>query len=180
MFMFAPMQTTLSPWESSAELDVTCNLNVVIAFEDVAAGRHAQQFYEHLTKRLGADFEFTRFQWNFNLLKDANVRDVAARDAATADIVIIAAHGDHDLPEHFRSWVQLWLGRNANPMALVALFDRPNCCEITRTLIRSYLNDVARIGGMDFFTEPENTHESGTEDCLGQFAQMGVGKSLGA
>ena len=117
MFIFAAMQTTLcSQWDGSSELDITCNLNVVIAFEDVAAGKHAQRFYEYLTERLGADFEFTRYQWNFSLLKDPNVREVAARDAATADIVIVATHGDNDVPDHFKSWIKMWLGRNANPM----------------------------------------------------------------
>ena len=172
------MQTTLSQWDSSAELDVTCNLNVVIAFEDVSAGKHAQRFYEYLSERLGGEFEFTRYQWNFSLLKDANVREVAARDAATADIIIVATHGDHDLPDHFKSWIQLWLGKNANPMALVALFDRPNSCEITRALIRSYLNDVARVGGMEFFAEPDNSPNFEPDNCVDRLAAMGLRATL--
>lgn len=174
MFIFAAMQTTLcSQWDGSSELDITCNLNVVIAFEDVAAGKHAQRFYEYLTQRLGADFEFTRYQWNFSLLKDPNVREVAARDAVTADIVIIATHGDADLPEHFRSWIKMWVGRNANPMALVALFDRRVECDITRMLVRSYLNDVARIGGMEFFTEPDNSPNFDPA-CLERLVEIGA------
>ena len=172
------MQTTLSQWDSSAELDVTCNLNVVIAFEDVSAGKHAQRFYEYLSERLGNEFEFTRYQWNFSLLKDANVREVAARDAATADIIIVATHGDHDLPDHFKSWIQLWLGKNANPMALVALFDRPNSCEITRALTRSYLNDVARVGGMEFFAEPDTSPNFEPDNCIDRLAAMGLRATL--
>ena len=152
------MQTTLFPErEGSQGLQITCNINVVIAFEDATAGKHAEAFYEHLKERLGAEFDFTRYQWSFNLLEDLHVRDVAAHDAATADIVIVATHGDGELPEHVDAWFQGWVGRNAGPMALVALFDRPAECAETREDLRSSLARMAQTGGMDFFAEPENS-----------------------
>src|SRR5688572_1006560 len=135
-------------------LKITCNLNVVIAFEDAAAGKHAEGFYEHLKKRLGADFEFTRYQWSFTLLENPCVRDAAAHDAATADIVILATHGEADLPDHVRAWFQGWVGRNASPMALVALFDQPTSSRAARAELRSALECLAQAGGMDFFAEP--------------------------
>ena len=81
------MQTTVfSEREGNQELRITCNINVVIAFEDAAAGKHAEAFYEHLKERLGAEFEFTRYQWSFALLQDPDVRDAAAHDAAVAEV----------------------------------------------------------------------------------------------
>jgi len=152
------MQTTLLAEHGGEEgLQINCNLNVVIVFEDAAAGNHADSFYEHLTDRLGSDFEFTHYQWSFNLLKDTSVRDVAAHDAAMADIVILATHGDAELPEQVDEWFQAWVGRNAGPMALVALFDRPAACPDTREEVRSSLARIAQCGGMDFFAEPENS-----------------------
>src|SRR5687768_14854731 len=120
------MQTTLfSEREGGQGMETTCNINVVVAFQDAAAGKHAEAFYEHLKQTLGGEFEFTRYQWSFALLQDAGVRDAAAHDAATADIVIISTHGDTELPEHVDCWFQGWVGRNTSPMALVGLFDRP-------------------------------------------------------
>src|SRR5687767_11702484 len=107
------MQTTLFSQRHDQGMQITCNINVVIAFEDEAAGKHANAFYDHLGERLAADFEFTRYQWSFSLLKDAGVRGAAAHDAATADIVIIATHGNSELPEHVDCWFQEWVGRNA-------------------------------------------------------------------
>ena len=148
------MQTTLfAQREGSNELEITCNLNVVIAFEDVVAGKHAQRFYEYLTDRLGADFEFTRHQWNFSLVKDPAIREVAARDASSADIVIVAMHGEGSLPEYIKSWIDLWAGKNANPTALVALFDRRAGSTEGRQSVRAYLHSA----GMEFFAEPDNS-----------------------
>ena len=152
------MQTTLfSEREGGDGMQITCNINVVIAFEDAIAGKHAEAFYEHLKERLGTEFDFTRYQWSFNLLEDNQVRDVAAHDAATADIVIVATHGDSDLPEHVDAWFQAWVGRNAGPMALVALFDQPALCAEGREDLRSSLARIAQTGGMDFFAEPDNS-----------------------
>ena len=152
------MQTSLrSHRGGDDELQINCNINVVIAFEDPAAGEHAESFYEHLTRRLGTEFGFTRYQWSFSLLKDASVRDAAADDAAMADIVIIATHGDAELPEHVDAWLQAWIGRNTGPMALVALFDQPAHDPETREELRSALSRIAQTGGMDFFAEPDNS-----------------------
>lgn len=159
--MVAVMQTTLfSEREGYEGLEITCNINVVVAFEDAAAGKYAEAFYEHLKTRLGCDFEFTRYQWSFALLEDRSVRDVAARDAATADIVIIATHGDRELPDYVDDWFQSWIGRNAGPMAMVALFDRPTTSMETREEVRSALARIAQTGGMDFFAEPSNSPDT--------------------
>lgn len=155
------MQTTLLSEHGGEEsLQINCNINVVIAFEDSTVGDHAEAFYERLAAKLGREFEFTRYQWSFNLLKDTSVREVAAHDAAMADIVILATHGDAELPEHVDDWFQAWVGRNAGPMALVALFDRPAACTHTRQEIRSTLARIAQNGGMDFFAEPENSPDT--------------------
>ena len=93
---------------------------------------------------------------SFALLQDPGVRDAAAQDAAVADIVIIAAHGDSELPEHVDYWFQAWVGRNASPMAMVALFDRPTASAEVREEVRASLARIAQTGGMDFFAEPEH------------------------
>jgi hypothetical protein len=151
------MQSSLfTEREGEEGLPITCNVNVVIAFEDATAGKYADHFYDRLKERLGVEFEFTRYQWSFALLQDPGVRDAAAQDAAMADIVIIATHGDSELPEHVDYWFQAWVGRNANPMALVALFDQPAASAEVREEVRSSLARVAQTAGMDFFAEPEH------------------------
>jgi len=165
------MQTTLFSQQDGHEgMEITCNIKVVIAFEDAAAGRHAQGFYDHLKERLGAEFEFTRYQWSFNLLQDALVSDAAAQDAALADIVIIATHGTSELPKHVDRWFQAWVGRNAGPMALVALFDQPSVSAETREEVRASLARIAQTASMDFFAEPPHSPGETKADFINRLA----------
>jgi hypothetical protein len=165
------MQTTLfSQREGDEEMQITCNINVVIAFEDEVAGRYASAFYEHLNERLGDDFEFIRYQWSFSLLRDEGVRTAAAHDTSAADIVIIATHGDRELPEQVGLWFQQWVGRNAGPMALVALFDCPAVLAEARDKVRSALGHIAQAGGMDFFAEPDSTARGTETDFINRLA----------
>lgn len=160
------MQSSLGALIENDHPAVVCNLNVVVVFEDAAAGEHAGTFYNHLKQRLGSNFDLTRFQWSFSLLDEYLVRDVAAHDAASADIVILATHGDADLPEHVRSWFQSWVGRNPNPSALVLLFDQPATCAAARAELRSALQTLAAAGGMDFFGEPDDSRNHSRTDFI--------------
>jgi hypothetical protein len=165
------MQAPLFSQQDGREgTEMTCNINVVIAFEDAAAGKHAQAFYDHLKERLGAEFEFTRYQWSFNLLEDSLVSNAAAQDAAMTDIVIIATHGTSQLPEHVDRWFQAWVGRNAGPMALVALFDQPTVSSETREEVRSSLARIAQTAGMDFFAEPPHSPGETKTDFINRLA----------
>ena len=165
------MQTTVScQGEGNDAMEIICNINVVVAFEDAPAGKYAQAFYDHVKERLGAEFEFTRYQWSFNLLEDPHVRETAAQDAAMADIVIVVTHGASKLPQHVDSWFQAWVGRNAGPMALVALFDQPAVSPEMRDEVRSSLALIAQTGGMDFFAEPDNSPSQTGTDFINRLA----------
>jgi hypothetical protein len=156
--------------EGDEAMEITCNINVVIVFEDAAAGKHAQHFYDHLKDRLGAEFELTRYQWSFNLLEDPHVRDAAAQDATMADIVIIVTHGTSELPEHVDRWLQGWGGRNAGPVALVALFDQPAASSEMREEVRASLARIAQNGGMDFFAQPEDSPSETKTEFINRLA----------
>ena len=151
------MQTTLFPFsKSSTELDITSTIQVVIAFEDLAAGKRGKQVYDYLTHRL-TDFEFDHEVWKFSALECPRLLESAARQAAAADIVMLALHGNNELPSVVKDWIELWVGQNGNPMALVVLFDREceDAPEMKRT--RSYLEQVAARGKMDLFVQSQKS-----------------------
>jgi hypothetical protein len=130
-------------------------LHILIVAEDVAASRHAQQVYSRLVRQLGDDFDFDPHVWEFGALADPELRAAAAQEAVRSDVIIIAGHGRAELPPHVTAWIQLWLGRNANPPALVALFGATGSLGRNRAAICAHLQEVARRGRMDFFCEPE-------------------------
>ena len=163
------MQTTLFPFsKSSTELDITSTIQVVIAFEDLAAGKRGKQVYDFLTHRL-TDFEFDHEVWKFSALNCQGVMESAARQAAAADIIMLALHGSNPLPEALKNWIELWLGQNGNPMALVVLFNEDS--EATSEMIetRAYLEGVARRGKLDLFMQPQKSKKMEFEDTRPHF-----------
>ena len=130
-------------------------ISVVVAYEDLEAGKYARGVCASLERNLGEKNCFLSELWKFDLLAVPGFREIAAHDAALADIIFISCHGSADMPAEVKAWVELWLGRQAAACALVALFDRS--AESARRLgaIQDYLATVAKRGGMEFFAQPD-------------------------
>ncbi|MSU33879.1 MAG: hypothetical protein EXS36_01990 [Pedosphaera sp.] len=61
------------------------SLRVVIAYEDLAAGKQAMSLIIQLGNEFGDDIKFTPLPWSFALLADVDWRAVAASDAVRAE-----------------------------------------------------------------------------------------------
>jgi hypothetical protein len=141
----APMQDR-SPDPNLVNLD-NVSIKIVIAYDSAATGRRAEAIYERLASRLGRNFDFEQRLWRFDVLEEENLRAEAARDAADADIVIVATNENRKLPEGVQNWLESSLQQHRGAAALVALLDHPSAP------VQPYLEEVARRGGMDFFAQ---------------------------
>jgi hypothetical protein len=153
IFCFMQRTISFSPVPPS-ELDVNPSIDVVIAYEDFETGKHAKSTYDFLVEHLGQECQFTNQMWKFDVLGIANLRQMAAKDAAQADIVIISCH-ERELPSEVKAWIELWLAEASHPIALVALIAPCDPSPTGTTPLRSYLTAVAQRGGMELFLQPE-------------------------
>ena len=120
------MQNTLTfPPLKSAEREAAPAFNVVIAYEDFETGKNAKKTYDFLVEHLGHECEFNNQMWKFDVLALPKLKEIAARDAAEADIIIIAAHGTCELPSEVKSWIDRWL--REKPRAIIHI---TNACAI--------------------------------------------------
>ena len=133
--------------------------NVLIAYEDFETGKHAKKTYDFLVENLGHDCRFTNQMWKFDVLSIPKLREIAVKDALTADIIILSSHGD-ELPGHVAAWIESWLREAHNALALVALFDGANTTGGQLRATREYLARVAERGKMEFFSQPQNWADS--------------------
>ena len=158
------MQHTLSePSLNAANQETNSQFNVVIVYEDFETGKHAKKTYDVLVEHLGHECELNHQMWKFEVLRLPKLKEIAARDAAQADIILIASHGGSDLPAEVKDWLDLWLRDSGEPLALVALFDRPR----EHTLaIRSYLAKIARKARVAFFAQPDDWPQHSEEGLL--------------
>src|SRR4051812_35855142 len=160
------------------------NFRVVIAYEDLAAGKNARHTYDYVAHQLGYDCQFTNEMWNFDVLGIPRLREMAARDAVHADMIIIACHGDRPLPDSLKSWIELWMSEEVNSIALVTLFDPAHLSTPVARAIREYLAQVAQRANMEFFTQtgpgPDHNHGGGLLKALPTWTQGEVNDRLSA
>jgi hypothetical protein len=162
------MQTTTNPIdESEPELKNNPTFNVVIVYEDFESGMRARMTWERCLPDLDHQFTIRSSMWKFDVLQLPRLRDIAAHDAAAADMVIISTHGEGELALAVRRWIELWLSQRANnSTALVALHDQNWTDDGKLSPVCAYLRRVAEKGNMDFFFKAgdwrNETFEHGT------------------
>ncbi len=148
--MLRVMQSLSFPPFGPSDRDFNSALNVVIAYEDLETGKRAMKTYEYMVQQLGEDCLFANQMWKFDVLAVPKLKDIAAKDAAAAEIIIISAHGGRDLPAEVKSWIEMWLGYKTEASALVALFDG----DTEFNPARAYLEDIASRAQIEFFCQP--------------------------
>jgi hypothetical protein len=152
------------------DMETIPTFNVVIAYEDFESSKTAKKTYDYLTENLGAAYYLSNKLWKFEVLEHPQLRELASRDAATADIVMVASHGSDPLPEGVKAWIHSWPEGKSNALALVALFDaetdRPENAKATR----DYLQQVAQRNQMEFFAQPaEVVARTGSPSVIRRF-----------
>ena len=133
-----------------SEKEVNSALNVVIAYEDLETGKRAIKTYEYMVKQLGDECLFSNQMWKFDVLAVPKLKEIAAKDAAAADIIIVSAHEGNQLPLEVKAWMESWLSYKSQASALVGLFGN----ESVNNPVRNYLAEIARRAKIEFFCQP--------------------------
>src|SRR5258708_21220522 len=90
------------------ELNDRPKFNVVIIYEDRAAGRRAKHFYDNLIHELEDECDFCLDLWNFQVLAISAIWDSAVQVAGQADFVILSLHGKAGLPVEIGELIKTW------------------------------------------------------------------------
>lgn len=154
-FIVSFMQRTLTiPPLGVSDVDSSPVFNVVIAYEDFESGKQAMKTYDFLAQNFGSDCHFTNQMWKFDVLSIPKLREIAVKDAALADIIIISC-GVDALPAHVKTWIESWVVQPNNPLALVALFEDTHDGLERSASARDYLANLAQHAGIEFFARPD-------------------------
>ena len=131
-------------------------LALLAAFEDSVTGMRVKDFCHDLSRNLGQQCEIVQHVWLFNTLRLRELQEIAAEEASACDLVIISVHQAEDLPDEVKSWIELWLKhKGGNHAVLLALLDADY--EQDPGATHTYLQDVARRGGMKFLVETKES-----------------------
>ncbi len=110
--------------DEAALSEIPLKLGVLLVYEDFAAGLRARQALDHWSRQLELEADLHIDLWRFDLLRDPDCRAQAAKEAAAADIILFAAHGQSELTAEVKAWLQQWLDWKAQqPTALIVSLD---------------------------------------------------------
>jgi hypothetical protein len=101
--------TPILPERANLAIQLQPTFRCVLIYENAAAGKCGEHFYQNLLAAVDADCASTRNLWSFSALTIPEMRNVAASAAATAEIVIFALSGEEELPAHVKEWIEMWL-----------------------------------------------------------------------
>jgi hypothetical protein len=141
-------------------------LNAVMAYEETSTPERAKEAWSHLVCTLKGRYGPELPLWKFDVLRTPELRDVAATDAARADMILIATRGGGELPAEVKTWIEVWIAQKREAQdeqsTLAVLFDAPPDKVGAFALAQfAYLQRVARRGSMDFlvstFDQPGET-----------------------
>lgn len=128
-------------------------LSIAVLYEDRECGRKAKRTCDLLVDNLDQRHSMRQQMWRFDVLSVPKLREMAARDVLTADVVVISCRGSYPLPPEVSESLEQWLAGPSQGLALVALFES-SATEAWKTVqLRQELELAARRAGVEFFCE---------------------------
>jgi len=140
-------------------------VKLVIGYEDFVTGQRAMRSCQYLIERLGHQFEVLTDLWKFDLLRMPRLRDIAAQDAAQADVVMISTHGCGELPSEVKSWITALSEADSCRKALVVLLDAEEQSTTEKSQVHSFLQRIAGDMDMDFFVQRSSVAKPQTDSA---------------
>jgi hypothetical protein len=127
-------------------------LALLATFEDSSTGTRVKEFCRDLSRQLGQDCRIIEHVWLFNMFRLRELREIAAEEAAAADLIVISMHDAERLPDDVQAWVDLWLRhKGERKPVLMALLEPAK--EGARRTLQTCLQEAAREGGIDLLVQ---------------------------
>jgi hypothetical protein len=132
------------------------SLTVFAAYEDSFTAARGLEFCRALAKALGQDCKIMQHVWLFDEFRVPKLKEIAAGEAAVADLVVISAHRHEDLPQELKAWMEMWLALGSRrPPVILALLD-PAAPGLSGA-IETYLEDVAKSENIEFLVSRDES-----------------------
>jgi len=84
---------------------------IVTFYEDFMAATRAYQTFDWLVHTFGGNLPVTTTSWSFAMLGKSRLTDAVLRTSPSADVLVISANGDKDLPAHVALWMDRCISR---------------------------------------------------------------------
>ena len=146
------MHTAISDPRVWERLRGASQLALLEAFEDAATASRIREFRHDLLQLVGNRCQIVEHVWLCNMFRFHELQEIAAEEAAVADLVVIAVHDAPSLPDEVKGWMELWLRQKStrNTVLLALLESTPDAGPGP---VEAYLKEAAKRGGIEFVVE---------------------------
>jgi hypothetical protein len=128
--------------------------SVMVVYEDPESREAAVRFCDGLIEKFWDRYGFYLSWWSFASLIELSSAEVHLEKALEADLIVVAANPEGDLPAPVQTWFETWIGRRVDREgAIVALNDPGPGTEQARASKFIYLRNVAHRARMDYLTQ---------------------------
>jgi len=129
----------------------------VVTYDNFDSGIRAKEILDRLARALGSQLTMNISMWKFDVLELDKLQDMAANDAAEADIIIISTSGVGELCPGVQQWIERWLSRKQpESSAFVSLNEADPDGTAESPAVGEYLQNVASRGNLSFFSQRGN------------------------
>jgi len=126
--------------------------NVVIAYENAAAGLRAMRIFSKLADDHRGELAFQTQIWRFDVLDDPVWRKKAEKDAMKADMLVISIESEAELPASVQGWLTAYQSQKSRgSRAVVALFGTEEDGGDANSLRLKLVKRSAEEAGLYFF-----------------------------
>ena len=149
------MNATLSE-RLTAEFDsqLKPHINILLLYQDAVSGQRALGLYNRLLQQLLPNYQFHLNALGFDRLRSSEIQDAAVQKAVDADLIIVSAYADRDLPQHIQNCFSLWLDRRTETsQALVAMLCGSPSETVTDSSAYDYLRRLSDEAGISLFAD---------------------------
>jgi hypothetical protein len=136
-------------------------INVIILYDDLAAGRWAGEVFSSVGESQSGDLHFHLQPWRLDFLSDPDWTNVATAEAAGTQLLVLSMSHSSSLTSTIENWLRAWLhDKHGTDAALVVLADDAEEEYSDGASHIAFLKDAATKAGVNFFSVRPPAHDS--------------------
>lgn len=126
-------------------------LGLLLVYQDIGFVNSAVELLRDAAGRIEATGPLFCTIWDFNFFNDPLLAQIAGREVAAADLVVIAKRGGAELPNNVKVWFSLWVLMHTGRLTAMAALDDngENPGQASPDIL---VEDVGRLGSVNLFT----------------------------
>jgi hypothetical protein len=161
------------PFEKATGREINL-LNVLVMYEDLAAGQRAKFLLDRLSAQFGIEGEgrLTMKFWRFDLLNLPLALEQAAVEAAAADVIILSVNRKMELSAVDREWTTRWLDyKEDRPYLFCLVPGQERDGRAMENSLISEMRNFAGAAGVDFSSGSVETSLAGPDAVFNELQE---------